>query len=123
VDDADELRTFLRSLLEEKGYQVEEAASGNEAVELCDSREYDLVLMDIILPDLNGIEACRKILSAHPERQPPKIVMLTAHAEHGLILESLMAGAQGYILKPVTAELFFESVESFLQNEKPDQGE
>ena len=119
MDDVAEVRGFLRSHLEEQGYVVDEAADGREAVTLCDKEDYDLVLMDIIMPWVDGVEACRQILAAHPKKKPPRVVMLTAHADPGLILESMSAGALGYILKPVVGEVFVESVRNFLQRELP----
>lgn len=119
VDDVPEVRSFVRFLLEERGYLVDEASDGEEAVDVCDKQAYDLVLMDIVMPKMNGIEACREILSSHPERPPPRVIMLTAYDDHGLILDSLKAGALGYILKPVAGDFFVEAVESLLGRSLP----
>jgi DNA-binding NarL/FixJ family response regulator len=75
---------------------VGEAANGREAVELADKLRPDLVLMDVQMPELNGIEAAKKMVAAHPR---VRILVLSMHKEAVYVREILKAGARGYILK------------------------
>jgi|SRR4051794_10160311 AmiR/NasT family two-component response regulator len=91
------IRLDLRQLLESAGLQVVgEARDGVEAVRLARELEPDIVLMDVRMPELDGVEAARQILS---DRQLP-IVMLTAFAEQDIVQAASEAGAFGYLVKP-----------------------
>jgi len=97
---ADDHRIFLdglRTLFQQAGDEVvAEAANGLAAVELCEKHRPDLVIMDISMPGLNGIEALRRIKSKNPEIT---VMMLSMHSDLQFIIESLRAGASGYLLK------------------------
>lgn len=103
VEDHRMMREGLRSLLEEKlGYEcVAEASDGYEAVRYAKEFLPDLVIMDIVLPNLNGMEATRQIKSQHPEIE---IVVLSMHATRIYILQALQAGASAYLLKDSALE-------------------
>jgi DNA-binding NarL/FixJ family response regulator len=75
---------------------VGEASDGREAVALAEKLKPDVVVMDIGMPNLNGIEACRQILAARPDAE---IVMLSMHSDEGYVLRALKAGAKAYLLK------------------------
>lgn len=98
ADDHTVLRTGLRLLLErEPGFEVvAEAKDGRETVGLAQKLKPDVVLLDIAMPNLNGIEAARQIAAARPETA---IVILSMHADEGYLLRALKAGAKGYLLK------------------------
>lgn len=98
VDDHKVVRLGLRALLEaEPDIQVAgEAATATEAIQMIDQLRPDLVLMDIRLPDQNGIAACRQIRQHWPDIQ---VLMLTSFADEELVLEAISAGAAGYVLK------------------------
>jgi two-component system, NarL family, response regulator NreC len=98
ADDHQILREGLAALLEKQpGWQVvEEAADGRTAVQLALKLKPDIVVMDIGLPELNGIEAARQIAAAAPE---VKIIALSMHADRRFIKGMLTAGASGYLLK------------------------
>jgi DNA-binding NarL/FixJ family response regulator len=98
AEDHKMMREGLRSLLEEKlGYvSVEEASSGCEAVRKAKEFEPDIVIMDIGLPDLNGIEATRQIKTQQPQIE---VVVLSMHASRNYVLQVLQAGASAYLLK------------------------
>jgi two-component system, LytTR family, response regulator AlgR len=107
VDDEPPARERLRHLLEDlrEVAVVGEAANGNEAVELCERLAPDVVLLDIRMPGMDGIEAARH-LSAFDE--PPAVIFTTAYDEHAL--EAFEAQAVGYLLKPVRREKLVRAV-------------
>jgi NarL family two-component system response regulator LiaR len=90
------LATFLRAAPDLE--LVGEAASGAEAIRVCEQARPQVILMDLKLPDLDGIAATRAIRSAHPEIQ---VIAVTSSQEDGLVSEALRAGAIGYLLKDV----------------------
>jgi DNA-binding NarL/FixJ family response regulator len=96
VDDHDLFRTGLRTLFEDEGLEVRDASSGGEAVELCRSFEPDVVVMDINMPEMSGVEATRTVLRDRPETA---VLMLTVTADDDLVLDAVRAGASGYLLK------------------------
>jgi two-component system response regulator NreC len=98
ADDHTVMRAGLRLLLErhDNFEVVGEAADGREAVELAAEQKPDVVVMDVAMPHLNGVEAARQILSRNPDTA---IVMLSMHSDESYVLRSLKAGARGYLLK------------------------
>lgn len=98
ADDHDVVRQGLRSLLESRaGWEVcGEASNGREAVELSTKLRPDIVIVDIAMPIMTGLEATRHILKANPKTQ---IIVLTMHESEELLREVLDAGARGYVLK------------------------
>jgi len=103
AEDHKMMREGLRSLLEEKlGYDcVAEANDGYEAVRKAKEFHPDIVIMDIMLPNLNGIEATRQIKSQQPEIE---VVVLSMHATRNYVLQVLQAGASAYLLKDSAVE-------------------
>jgi NarL family two-component system response regulator LiaR len=85
------------------------AGSGQEAVQLCDAVPVDVVLMDLMMPDMNGAAATRAIRQSHPHIQ---VIALTSFHEDSLVQEALQAGAIGYLLKTVTADELAAAVRS-----------
>jgi len=98
VEDHALVRAGLRALLAgAEGLEViGEAADGRQAVDLCATLKPDLVLMDVAMADLNGIEAARQIHQSHPDI---KLLMVSMHGSRQYIFESLKAGVNGYVLK------------------------
>jgi DNA-binding NarL/FixJ family response regulator len=97
VDDHDLFRRGLRDLLGEEGLEVVgEASTGEEAIELVATRVPDVVLMDISLPGISGVEATRRIRLQSPHT---RVVMLTVSAHEEDVNEAILAGASGYLLK------------------------
>jgi DNA-binding NarL/FixJ family response regulator len=98
VDDHKMMRDALRSLLEERlGYEcVAEANDGYEAVKKAKEFQPDIVMMDITLPNFNGIEATRQIKA---EQSDIKVVVLSMHARRNYVQQALEAGASGYLYK------------------------
>jgi two-component system response regulator NreC len=98
ADDHKLMRSGLRVLLEQQPdlTVVGEASDGRDAVALVASQRPDVLVMDIGMPSLNGIEAAAQITQSHPE---VSIVMLSMHSDEGYVLRALKAGAKGYLLK------------------------
>lgn len=115
VDDHPMLREGLRRSLAGQGYDiVGEAGDGQAAVELAETRRPDVILMDVTMPVLDGIEATKRVI----ERVPGAVVvMLTMHADPQLAQESLAAGAMGYLVKDCTTEDIVNAIDSALRGE------
>jgi DNA-binding NarL/FixJ family response regulator len=105
ADDHALFRDSLRSLLEVRGLTVVgEARNGREAVELTRQLKPDVVLMDLSMPEMDGLAATRLISADHPE---VKVVVLTASDEDAKLFEAIKSGAQGYLLKNLESGEFF----------------
>ena len=98
ADDHAVVRDGVRALLEKQPDMevVAEAGDGREAAQLAEELRPDVVIMDIGMPNLNGIDATRRILAAHPQTA---VVILSMHQDESYVLRSLKAGAKGYLLK------------------------
>ena len=98
ADDHTVVRDGLRALLEKQPDMtvVAEASDGRDSIHLAEEQSPDVVVMDIGMPSLNGIEATRRILAANPRTA---VVMLSMHQDESYVLRSLKAGAKGYLLK------------------------
>lgn len=102
ADDHGIVRRGLRSLLEEAGHSVvAEAADGLEAVRLCEEHRPDLLILDIGMPKLSGIEVAAR---AQKLDRPPAVIILSMHADESYIIRALAAGARAYLLKDATDE-------------------
>lgn len=109
ADDHSLFRDGLRSLLRAQGHDViGEARNGREAIALTRELQPDLVLMDVSMPELDGLAATRAIVAESPG---VKVVILTASEEEPILFDAIKAGAQGYLLKNLEAEEFFEMID------------
>lgn len=98
VDDAAFMRMKLKDILEKNGYAVVgEAANGAEAVALYEEVTPDLVTMDITMPEMDGIEALKKIKRVDSSA---KVIMCSAMGQQGMVMEAIKAGAIDFIVKP-----------------------
>ena len=97
ADDHQLVRQGLRALLEREGFKVVgEAANGQEALQMAETLQPEVVVMDLAMPVLNGIDATREIHRVSPKS---KTILLTMHTDHQYILEGLRGGAKGYVMK------------------------
>ncbi|AGC47521.1 response regulator [Myxococcus stipitatus DSM 14675] len=99
VEDEPVIRELVRSMLSDGTVDVVCAANGLEGLKLARSRTFHLILMDVVLPQLDGISACR-ILKSDPVTAPVPLYMLTAKAKKSDVESATQAGADGYIHKP-----------------------
>jgi two-component system response regulator HydG len=97
VDNEASMRFVLHEVMEREGYEISEASDGDEAVDLVRNREFDLVIMDIRMPRLNGLEALRQMRQLRPHLV---VVMITAYGNETVALEALRSGAYDYFHKP-----------------------
>lgn len=104
VDDDPETRTMLREMLEPQGYAVVLAEDGVEALNKLEKSKFDLVLMDLAMPRMDGIQATREIrLRSYGSKLP--VVAISAHTSGTAEEEAFDAGMDGYLRKPFTREL------------------
>lgn len=116
VDDHAVVRMGLKALLElyDNFTVVAEAESGEEAVEFARQEKPAVIIMDIRLPGISGIEACREIRAEFPEI---KVIMLTSYTDDEAVYTSIMAGASGYMLKQVENDKLLEAIERVARGE------
>ncbi len=112
VDDAMFMRRMLSDILEKGGHTVcGEASTGKEAVDRYREVKPDLVTMDIIMPDMSGIEAVKEIKKIDAEA---KILMVSAMGQQALVLEAVQAGALDYVVKPFQPSRVLESIDRII---------
>jgi CheY-like chemotaxis protein len=100
VEDFEDNRFMMRRLLEMSGYRVVEAVNGNQAVERAASEHPDIILMDLSLPQLDGLAATRRIREQQGLRKTP-IIAVSAHDSADFHAEALAAGCNEYVTKPI----------------------
>ena len=116
ADDHRVVREGLRSLLEKQANMsvVGEASDGREAIQLARKLEPDIVIMDISMPELNGIEATRQVTSEIPGI---KVIALSMHSEERFITEMFKAGASGYLLKDCAFKELIIAIRAIIENQ------
>jgi CheY-like chemotaxis protein len=114
VDDQLEIRSLVEVTLETEDYEIFQAKSGEEAVEIARLQKPDLIIMDIMMPgDIDGLEATRN-LKNDPETSNCRIVLLTAKGQQDDIEEGYSAGAEDYFVKPFSPLELIKKVEEVL---------
>jgi len=114
VDDEDDLLELLRYNITREGYQVTCVASGEEALRSVRRNAPDLIVLDIMLPSIDGLEVCRRLKSESKTRDIP-IIMLTAKSEESDIVAGLEHGADDYIAKPFSPRVLLARVKALLR--------
>jgi len=112
VDDAAFMRMMIRDILTKNGYEiVGEAENGARAIEKYKDLIPDLVIMDITMPEVDGIQAVKEIKKINGDS---KIIMCSAMGQQAMVIESIQAGAKDFIVKPFQAERVVEAVKKVL---------
>lgn len=112
VDDAIFMRRMIADILKKEGFEiVGEAGTGAQAVEKYRELQPDLVTMDIIMPDMSGIDAVKEIIKEFPNA---KILMVSAMGQQSLVVEAIQAGAKDFVVKPFQPSRVLESVKRIL---------
>ncbi|WYP28211.1 response regulator transcription factor [Alkalihalobacillus sp. FSL W8-0930] len=96
VDDEERIRRLLRMYLERENYSIEEATNGQKALEMALETEYDLILLDVMMPEMDGVEMCQELRKT----KATPVMMLTAKGEEGNRVQGFEVGADDYIVKP-----------------------
>ncbi len=115
VDDNQDIRDLISLILEEEGYSVISAEEGTSALALIKEKEPTLVLLDVMMPGISGLEVLRQLrASKRSQVSQTPVIMITAKSQSTDIDEALEAGATSYIVKPFRADALLEKVQSFL---------
>ena len=117
VEDEEDIIELLRHNLAREGYQVFTATTGEEAIKNVPSRMPDLVLLDLMLPGIDGLEVCRELKRA-PQTAGIPIIMVTAKGEESDIVAGLELGADDYIIKPFSLKVLIARVRSLLRRKR-----
>jgi len=113
ADDLSFMRMIQREILSERGYTiVGEASDGIEAVRKYQSLNPDLVLLDITMPNMNGLEAMRRIFTINPKA---RVIMCSALGQQNLIVEAIRAGVKDFIVKPFKPERILSAIDKALR--------
>ena len=111
-DDAIFMRTMVSDILQQAGFEVVgEAETGLQAIEKYRALKPDLVTMDIVMPDMGGIDAVREITKLDPQA---RVLMCSAMGQQALVVEALQAGARDFVVKPFQPSRVLEAVERIL---------
>ncbi|HHY77121.1 MAG TPA: response regulator [Clostridiales bacterium] len=112
VDDATFMRMMIKDVLVKNGFTIAgEAENGAKAVDKYKELNPDLVIMDITMPEVDGIQAVREIKKIDPSA---KIIMCSAMGQQAMVIEAIQAGAKDFIVKPFQAERIIEAVKKVL---------
>ena len=119
VDDEFRIRQIIRKSAEFEGYTVEEAVDGMQAIEICRKEEFDLIIMDVMMPELDGFSACREIRKF---RSTP-IIMLSARGEEYDKIHGFELGSDDYVVKPFSPKELMMRVAAVIKRTGGEQGE
>jgi two-component system, OmpR family, response regulator ResD len=111
VDDEERIRRLLRMYLEKEGYLIEEAEDGESALDKSLRKDYDLILLDVMLPGMDGTEVCAKLRQA----KSTPVIMLTAKGEETNRVQGFEAGADDYVVKPFSPREVIYRVKAILR--------
>ena len=117
VDDEPSIIVPVQFLMEQNGYDVLVAFSGEEAMEIIADKKVDLILLDIMLPVIDGFEVCQRVRE-NPQWNKIKIILLTALGSDANVEKGLALGADAYITKPFSNVDIVEKVKELLENSK-----
>jgi two-component system alkaline phosphatase synthesis response regulator PhoP len=115
VEDEEDIRELVSYTLLKEGYQVASVASGEEALSVADTQPPDLMVLDLMLPGLDGLTVCQR-LRANPKTAGTAVVMLTARGEEADIVRGLNMGADDYITKPFSRNVLLARIRAVLRN-------
>lgn len=112
VDDAEFLRVRITKMLVAEGYEVNEAENGARALEVYQQIKPDVVLMDITMPEMDGLTALKSIKGIDPGA---RIIMLTALGQESVVMEAVKAGAKDFVVKPYDSDRVLQAIAKALK--------
>lgn len=115
VDDEKRIRDMIRKYAEFEGYEVEEAEDGMDAIKKCEQTDYDILIMDIMMPNLDGFSACREI---RKQKDVP-VIMLSARGEEYDKIHGFEIGIDDYVVKPFSPKELMMRVSAILKRVQP----
>ena len=119
IDDEAGIRSSLKGILEDEGYSVKAVVTGEEALKLLQKDNFDLILLDIWLPEMNGIEILKKIKKMD---ENPQVVMISGHGTVETAVEAIKLGAHDFLEKPLSLEKVILTVKnSFIQKKLEEE--
>lgn len=122
VDDEEDIRKLVKYNLDKEGYNIVTADTGEAALQAIEHDQPDLVILDLMLPGVDGLEVCKRIKkNSHSEQIP--IIMLTAKGEEGDIVTGLEVGADDYITKPFSPKVMVARVRTLFRRNSSESGE
>ena len=114
IDDEQDIRDILNYNLTKVGYQVHEASNGREGIKLAVQNKPDLIILDVMMPEMDGIEVCEE-LKAKPDTKNIKICFLTARSEDYSQIAGFDAGADDYVSKPIKPKVLISRIKAILR--------
>lgn len=111
VDDEERIRTLIRKYAEFEGHRVTEAGNGMEAVEICQKEDFDLIVMDVMMPELDGFSACREIRKT----KGTPVLMLSARGEEFDRIHGFELGVDDYVVKPFSPKELMMRIEAIMK--------
>ena len=115
VDDEEQIRNIIKKYAAFEGYQVSEAVDGMEAVEICRQKKFDLIFMDVMMPELDGFSACREIRKT----SDTPVLMLSARGEEYDRIHGFEIGVDDYVVKPFSPRELMMRVQAILKRSRP----
>ena len=110
VDDEDKIRAIIRKYGEFEGYEIAEAHDGMEAVEICRKEDFDLIILDVMMPELDGFSTCREIRKF---KEIP-VIMLSARGEEYDKIHGFELGIDDYVVKPFSMKVLLKRIEAVI---------
>ena len=114
IEDEHDIRELISYNLESEGWNTLKASAGNEGLELAQKTPPELILLDIMLPDIDGLEVCRKLKRSDSTKDIP-VIMLTAKSEDSDVISGLELGAEDYITKPFSPRVLIARIRAVLR--------
>ncbi len=119
TDDEPDILEFLKYNFEKEGYEIVTAANGMEALACAKTHKPELIILDVMMPELDGMETCR-ILRKNPDFAETSIIFLTARSEEFSEISGFQAGADDYVTKPIRLRVLLARVKSLLNRKKKE---
>lgn len=119
VDDEEQIRNIIKKYATFEGYQVSEAVNGMDAVEICRKKKFDLIIMDVMMPELDGFSACREIRKT----SDTPVLMLSARGEEYDRIHGFETGVDDYVVKPFSPKELMMRVQAILKRSRPAASE